>query len=125
MGEDSTEKRSEEEIRGKKGEKRSNIERSGGGCRSACHYRGKVGSGSAYFGIALRATKITVWKKRSGNLEFFFLLFCFVFEREREVVTEGRFFFPQNSISNGRVRVREWVILRSRFLVCLPDKINK
>lgn len=84
MGEDSTEKRSEEEIRGKKrGRKRSNIERSGGGCRSACHYRGKVGSGSAYFGIALRATKITVWKKRSGNLAFFFFYYFVLFSRER------------------------------------------
>lgn len=109
----------------KRGGKRSNIERSGGGCRSACHYRGKVGSGSAYFGIALRATKITVWKKRSGNLAFFFLLFCFVFERERGCYGGEIFFFSENSISNGRVRVREWVILRSRFLVCLPDKINK
>lgn len=112
----------------KRGEKRSNIERSGGGCRSACHYRGKVGSGSAYFGIALRATKITVWKKRSGNLAFFFYYFVlFSRERERERGCYGGeiFFLSQNSISNGRVRVREWVILRSRFLVCLPDKINK
>lgn len=77
----------------KRGEKRSNIERSGGGCRSACHYRGKVGSGSAYFGIALRATKITVWKKRSGNLAFFFSIILFCFRERERLLRRGDFFF--------------------------------
>lgn len=48
-------------------------------------------------------------------------MFCFQ-ERER-LLRRGIFFL--NSVSNGRVRVRNGVVLRSRFWVCLPDKINK